>query len=164
MKDFAMIDVTCIAVGFVMRVLVGGVATGIWVSQWLVLMTFLLSSFLALSKRYDDVFLSHDQDSLLRKSITGYNVSFISIIMAIYAAVTIVCYIMYTMSEEVTLRFATSNVYLTSIWVICGISRYLQIMVVYRRSSSPTQIMMNDFFMQFCLLGWLLSFVVIIYL
>ena len=55
LKQFAIIDVFIIAIGFVLRVLVGGFSTGIVLSQWLVLMTFLLALFLAFAKRRDDV-------------------------------------------------------------------------------------------------------------
>ena len=41
LKQVAILDVALIAIGFVLRVLGGGMATGIWISEWLVLMTFL---------------------------------------------------------------------------------------------------------------------------
>lgn len=55
LKRVALIDVFIIAIGFVLRIWVGGIATGIGISQWIVLMTFLLALFLAFAKRRDDV-------------------------------------------------------------------------------------------------------------
>ena len=54
LKQIAILDVSIIAIGFVIRVLSGGVATDIRISHWLVLMTFLVTLFLAFTKRNDD--------------------------------------------------------------------------------------------------------------
>jgi len=164
LKQIAILDVTIIAIGFVMRVLIGGLATGIWISHWLVMMTFLLTLFLAFAKRNDDYRIYAKTGAKPRVSITGYNQTFINEATAIIASVTMVCYIMYTMSPEVIQRWGTRYVYLTSGWVLAGLLRYLQNMIVYGLSGSPTKSMVKDRFIQFCILGWLLSFFTIIYL
>lgn len=164
LKQIAILDVTIIAIGFVMRVLIGGMATDIWISHWLVLMTFLLTLFLALAKRNDDYRIYEQTGTKPRVSITGYNQTFINESTAIIASVTMVCYIMYTMSPEVIQRWGTRYVYLTSGWVLAGLLRYLQNMIVYGLSGSPTKSMVKDRFIQLCIAGWVLSFFAIIYL
>ena len=164
LKHYAIIDVVIIAVGFVLRVLAGGFATDTWVSHWLVLMTFLLALLLAFTKRYDDFSIFEQTGTKPRVSITGYNKSFINEATAIVASVTIVCYIMYTMSPEVIERMGTRYIYLTSGWVLAGLLRYLQNMIVYNHSGSPTKLLVKDHFIQFCIIGWLISFFIIIYL
>lgn len=164
LKQIAILDVTIIAVGFVMRVLVGGLATDIWISHWLVMMTFLVTLFLAFTKRNDDYRIYEQTGIKPRVSITGYNKTFINEATAIIASVTLVSYIMYTMSPEVIERMGTRYVYLTSGWVLAGLLRYLQNMIVYGLSGSPTKSLVKDHFIQFCIFGWLASFFVIIYL
>ena len=164
LKQYAIIDIFCIATGFVLRVLIGGIATEIWISQWIVLLTFLIALFLALTKRYDDFCIYEKTGTAPRKSISRYNSIFIILSIAIVASVTLVCYIMYTMSEAVIQRLETQYLYLTSIWVIAGLLRFIQNMIVYERSSSPTKQLINDHFIHLCIIGWLLSFVIIIYL
>lgn len=164
LKRYAILDVSIIAIGFVMRVLVGGLVTDIWISHWLVLMTFLVTLFLALTKRNDDYRLYEQTGQKPRVSITGYNKTFINEATAIVASVTLVCYIMYTMSPEVIERMGTRYVYLTSCWVLAGLLRYLQNMIVFGLSGSPTKSLVKDHFIQLCVLGWILSFFVIIYL
>ena len=164
LKQIAILDVSIIAVGFVMRVLAGGVVVDIWVSHWLVMMTFLVTLFLALTKRNDDYRLFEQTGLKPRVSITGYNKTFINETTAIVASVTLVCYIMYTMSDEVIARMGTRYVYLTSGWVLAGLLRYLQNMIVFGLSGSPTKSLVKDHFIQFCVLGWVVSFFVIIYL
>ena len=164
LKQYAIIDISIIAIGFVMRVLIGGFAAAIWVSQWLVLMTFLLALFLALTKRSDDFSIYEQTGKKPRVSITGYNKEFINEAIAIVSAIMMVCYIMYTMSEEVIARMGSKYLYLTSGWVFVGLLRYMQKTIVYCESGSPTKSLVKDHFIQFCILGWLTSFFVIIYL
>lgn len=164
LKQIAILDVSIITIGFVMRVFVGGLATDIWISHWLVLMTFLVTLFLAFTKRNDDYRLYEQTGQKPRVSITGYNKTFINEATAIIASVTMVCYIMYTMSPEVIERMGTRYVYLTSGWVLAGLLRYLQNMIVFGLSGSPTKSLVKDHFIQLCVFGWLLSFFIIIYL
>ena len=164
LKQIAILDVSIIAIGFVMRVLAGGLAVDILVSHWLVMMTFLVTLFLALSKRNDDYRIFEQTGIKPRVSITGYNKTFINEATAIVASVTMVSYIMYTMSPEVIERMGTRYIYLTSGWVLAGLLRYLQNMIVYGLSGSPTKSLVKDHFIQFCILGWILSFFAIIYL
>ena len=164
LKQYAILDVSIIAIGFVMRVLIGGLIVDIWVSQWLVIMTFLLALFLALTKRSDDFTIFENTGNKPRVSITGYNKDFINEAIAIVSAITMVCYIMYTMSEEVMTRMGSKYLYLTSGWVLIILLRYMQKTIVYGESGSPTKSLVKDHFIQFCIFGWILSFFVIIYL
>ena len=164
LKQIAILDVSIIAIGFVIRVFAGGLVVDIWVSHWLVMMTFLVTLFMALSKRNDDYRIYEQTGIKPRVSITGYNKTFINEATAIVASVTLVSYIMYTMSEEVIVRLGTRYVYLTSGWVLAGLLRYLQNMIVFGLSGSPTKTIVKDHFVQLCILGWILSFFAIIYL
>ena len=164
LKQVAIIDVTIIATGFVMRVLIGGLTTDVWVSQWLILMTFLLTLFMAIAKRGDDFTIFENTGIKPRQSITGYNKGFINGANSIIVAVTIVCYIMYTMSNEVIERIGSQYLYLTSVWVLLALLRYLQKTIVYGYSGDPTKLLTKDLFIQLCVLGWIVSFFIIIYL
>lgn len=163
LKHIAIIDIMCIATGFVLRVYAGGVAAGVDNSHWIVMMTFLLALFLALAKRRDDLMIFDNSGYSVRKSLDGYNVEFVSLGMGIMASVIIVSYILYTVSPEITAKHGTSQLYLTGIWVIAGILRYLQMTVVEGRSGSPTQILLKDYFLQTIILIWVVSFYLLIY-
>ena len=78
LKQYAILDVSIIAIGFVMRVLAGGLTTDIWISHWLVMMTFLVTLFLAFTKRNDDYRIYEQTGTKPRVSITGYNKTFIN--------------------------------------------------------------------------------------
>ena len=163
LKQYAIIDVCTIAVGFVLRVLAGGAATGIVLSTWIVLMTFLLTLFLSLAKRRDDVLRMNKTGEAPRKNTTRYNLTFINQAITITAAVTLVCYIMYTVSPDVIDCHHTQYLYLTSIFVFIGLLRYLQIAMVDQDSGDPTKVIWHDRFTQVTILLWGLTFLIIIY-
>jgi 4-hydroxybenzoate polyprenyltransferase len=163
LKHMAIVDVTIIAIGFVLRLFMGSVVTGIVLSHWIVIMTFLLALFMALAKRRDDVLIYENTGKKMRRVIDGYSLQFLDIAMAIMASVVIVSYIMYTSSPEVIERMGSEYLYLTSLFVIMGVMRYLQITFVLLNSGSPTQIVLKDRFVQFTLILWVLSFAWILY-
>ncbi|MDR1880977.1 MAG: phosphoribose diphosphate--decaprenyl-phosphate phosphoribosyltransferase [Tannerellaceae bacterium] len=163
LKRLVIIDVFVIAVGFVLRVVIGGVVTGIVLSHWIIIMSFLLALFLAFAKRRDDVLTYLETGVQPRRNIHRYNADFMNQVLTVTATVTMVSYIIYTVSEEVTARFDNQYVYLTSIFVLAGIIRYLQLALVEARSGSPTDILLHDRFIQACVLLWIITFCLIIY-
>jgi len=164
LKHVPLLDIFSIALGFVVRIFVGGVVTGVKIYPWIIVMTFLLSLFLALGKRRDDVLIFLNSGEKARKSVDGYTLSFIDGSMVVMAAVTIVSYVMYTMSPEITAKFGTGHLYLTTIFVILGVMRYLQITMVEQRSADPAEILIRDSFLQIAILGWIVMFGLLIYL
>ena len=163
LKQMAIVDVFIIAVGFVLRIFVGGFATGVVLSQWIVLMTFLLALFLAFAKRRDDVVIYEDTGVLARKNVNRYNLPFMNQVIGVVSSITMVCYIMYTVDPEVIARMGSRYVYLTSVFVLAGIIRYLQLTIVDVKSGSPTNVLMKDRFVQCSIIGWIITFVLIIY-
>ena len=163
LKQMAIVDVFIIAVGFVLRIFVGGFATGVVLSQWIVLMTFLLALFLAFAKRRDDVVIYEDTGVLARKNVNRYNLPFMNQVIGVVSSITMVCYIMYTVDPEVIARMGSRYVYLTSVFVLAGIIRYLQLTIVDVKSGSPTKVLMKDRFVQCSIVGWIITFVLIIY-
>ena len=67
-------------------------------------------------------------------------------------------------SDEVMERFRSRYVYLTTVFVLAGILRYMQITIVDVKSGSPTKVLMKDHFIQLCILGWILVFLILIYI
>ena len=127
-------------------------------------MTFLLALFLAFAKRRDDVVKYEADGKLMRRNIDRYNSAFMNQAMTVVATLTMVCYIMYTLSDEVIARIGNSYLYITSIFVLAGIIRYLQVAIVDVKSGSPTKILLKDHFIQFCIVGWILTFAFLLYL
>jgi 4-hydroxybenzoate polyprenyltransferase len=163
LKELAIVDVMLIAIGFVLRTIAGGIAADIRLSEWIILMTFLLALFLGFAKRRDDVVIFENTGALMRKNINKYNLGFINQVLTLIATITIIAYIMYTVSPDVINQFQSRYVYLTSIFVLAGFIRYMQITIVDLKSGDPTELLLRDHFLQICIAGWIVSFLVIIY-
>ena len=163
LKHVAVLDVAIIALGFVLRLFVGSFVTGVPLSMWIVVMTFLLALFLALAKRRDDVLIYLETGQKMRKVIDGYNLKFLDSAMVMMASVVIVAYTLYTISADVTSRLHSEYLYLTVLFVILGIMRYMQIAFVEEDSGSPTRVMLKDRFLLVVVVGWLATFFWIIY-
>lgn len=163
LKNIAILDTLMVSSGFLIRTLAGGWLAHVEISQWLVIMVFLLSFFLAMAKRRDDLVLNQDSQVPLRKSSKNYTVEFLNTILSVLSGIIIVSYIMYTISEDVVHRLHTKNVYMTSLFVFAGVVRFLQIAMVEKRGGSPTKIFLTDTFIQVTVAGWILCFAILIY-
>jgi decaprenyl-phosphate phosphoribosyltransferase len=163
-KNISILDIMIVAAGFVLRVKAGGIVTGINLSLWLNLMIFLLSLFMAIAKRRDDIMLKMETGIDMRRSIKGYNLDFLNTMLGLFSAIIIVTYIMYCVSPFTIARLGTYQLYYTSIFVIAGLMRYLQITLVLNKAGSPTEILYKDRFLQITILLWVASFSAIIYL
>ena len=164
LKHVSILDVTIIAIGFVLRLFVGATVSGIPLPMWIIVMTFLLALFLALAKRRDDVLVFIETGEKMRKVIDGYNLQFLDGAMTIMASVVIVAYLLYTTSQEIIEKLHSDYLYLTAFFVVLGIMRYMQISFVEENSSSPTKIVLKDRFMQLTIFGWIFVFGWILYL
>ncbi|RFM30630.1 prenyltransferase [Deminuibacter soli] len=164
LKNISILDVLILSIGFVLRVKAGGVICVIPISQWLMIMIFLLAFFMAIAKRRDDTLLKMDSGVDMRKSIKGYNLEFLNVTLGLVAAVMIVAYLLYTISPDTMHRWQTYRLYYTTIFVIAGLLRYLQITLIENNTGSPTRLLYKDTFLQITLACWIVSFYTIIYL
>lgn len=162
LKNIAVLDVTCISLGFLLRIFAGGMAATVIVSHWMIIIVFLLSISIALAKRRDDLIIKKE-DQVLRHSQHGYSLQFIDIAIAMSFSVTLVCYIMYSVSKDVIERIGSEYIYSTSLFVFLGILRYLQIAIIDNNAGSPIKMLRKDVFMQFIVLSWVGLFSFIIY-
>ena len=163
LKHIPIVDVSVVALGFWLRLLVGSVVSGVSLSLWIQLMTFLLALFIALAKRRDDVLLTENDGLCTRKVVDGYNLEFVGLSMMLMGSVTIVCYIMYCLSPEVQIRVGSQNLVITVVFVVIGILRYMQLTFVEFKSGAPVKILFTDRFLQSVILCWISCFIYFIY-
>jgi 4-hydroxybenzoate polyprenyltransferase len=165
LKNVPILDLFIVSLGFLIRVYSGGVISGLPITHWLSLMILLLALFLIIAKRRDDILLQAKSKNgrTLRKSTKAYNLVYINSCVTLISAVMVVAYIMYSVSPEVTERFHSDYIFVTTIFVIAGIMRYLQIVFVEKNSGSPSSIFVKDRFIMATILGWIASFYIIIY-
>ena len=156
LKHEPLIDITILASGFLLRIFAGSIPFDILVSKWLVIMIFLSAMFIGIAKRRGELIL--ENNAVTRKSLKGYNLQFIDMTMVMMATITIVCYIMYTVSEEVVARIGSDYIYLTTFFVILGLLRYLQQTIVFESTEAPVRFFLKDRFVQICIVLWIVVF------
>ncbi|MCU7613136.1 decaprenyl-phosphate phosphoribosyltransferase [Chryseobacterium sp. GMJ5] len=161
LKHVPIIDIFIIATGFVLRVQAGGYITGIFISQWATLLTFVLALVLAIGKRRGEL-INAQVSGKTRKALDGYNVQFADIALSISVTLAIICYLMFTLSAEVQQKFH-ERVFYTVIFVVFAFLRYLQQTLVYNRTESPTKIVYRDRYIQITLILWVAAFLIQIY-
>lgn len=162
LKNISIVDILIVSTGFVLRVKGGAELGKVEITEWLTIMTFLLALFMAIAKRRDDVMLKVATGAEMRKSMKGYSLEFLNTLLSLFCAILIVSYINYTVSGALYHQFG-HRLYYTSLFVIAGIMRYLQITFVLNKAGSPTEILYKDRFIQITLLLWVISFYVILY-
>jgi len=163
LKSIPILDIILLAIGFVLRIKGGSVISFVPLSEWIIIMVFLLAIFMAIGKRRDDVLLKISSGADMRKSIKGYNLELLNTLLALVCAVIIVAYFMYTMSPETVKNVGSTRLYYTCIFVFAGLMRYLQIIYISTDSGSPTKILYKDRFIQITLLLWTASYIFLLY-
>ncbi|MEP6748363.1 MAG: decaprenyl-phosphate phosphoribosyltransferase [Bacteroidota bacterium] len=163
LKNIPILDILIVAIGFSLRVKAGGYVADIDVSAWLNLMVLLLALFMAIGKRRDDIILKLETGADMRKAVKGYNVDFLNTMLSMFSAIIIMTYIMYCVSPITISHTGTYHLYYTAIFVIAGLMRYLQIILVQNKAGSPTDVLYKDRFIQATLLLWVAAFCALLY-
>lgn len=164
LKHLPIVDISLIGIGFVLRLMVGAEVADVPLSPWIIMITFLLALFLSLAKRRDDVLLFRDNDKNIRPSVDGYNLKFVDSAMVMTASIVVLAYILWTLSTEIAEELDENRLYLTSVFVILGMMRYMYITFVLEKSGNPSLILLQDRFLQATLAGWLACLIWILYL
>ena len=162
LKQIPIVDAIVVACGFIIRLAAGAIVGEIDLSHWLIIMTFILSLFLAFAKRRDDLRNFIETGQISRKNITGYTIDYLNVILSFLSSIIAVTYILYTLSPEVTER-SSEYLYTTIPFVLAGIMRYLQIILVEKSNCNPTDILLQDRTLQFTITGWFIIFALLIY-
>lgn len=160
-KHIAVIDVMCIALGFVLRIQAGAALIAVAPSAWIVILTGLLALFLGFAKRRDDLVKSLGGEH--RRSLDGYTRPFIDIVLSITLGASLVSYLIFTTDPVVQARLHSDKLFYTAPFVIYGMLRYLQLTIVKERSGSPTAVVLSDIPTILAGLGWVMTFALLIY-
>lgn len=162
LKYLAIVDVAVLGIGFVLRVVAGGIYAEVFVSEWLVAIVFLLSTALGFAKRRHDLAIAPEVALESRNGPT-YTLPFLDLAITIMLSITLMAYVIYSLSPVVMERLNSDKIYLTSFFVFLGILRYLLLTLDEKFSGSPVEIIYRDRVLQFIILGWAATFYFLIY-
>ena len=144
LKNMVILDVFCVAAGFFIRVIAGGLVSEVSISHWLIICTILLSLFLALAKRRHEQVLLGENAVNHRKIIKEYSPYLLDQMIGVVTATTLISYILYTVSAETVSKFHTHGLLATVPFVLYGIFRYLYLVHQRQLGGSPEIILLTD--------------------
>lgn len=158
LKHIVILDVFCIAAGFILRIKAGGFAADVQVSPWLLLCTFFLALFLALCKRRAECDLLGDSKAEHRKILGDYEVGFLDQMVTALAACTILSYSLYSVIGVGAGSRDGVELFWTVPFVVFGLARYMWLVQQQRGGGSPTRVLLGgDPMFVINTLGWMLT-------
>lgn len=144
LKQIVLVDVFCIAAGFMLRVEAGGRAAHVDISHWAYLCMLFLALFLGLNKRKAEMQQLGPGDGETRDSLRAYSMGFLDQMVGVMAACTIMTYTMYTVDPDTIGKFGSGD---TLVWtvpfVVFGVGRYMLLVQGHQAGNSPTRVLLG---------------------
>ncbi|NPV48004.1 MAG: decaprenyl-phosphate phosphoribosyltransferase [Armatimonadetes bacterium] len=163
LKHIVIVDVFCVASGFVLRAVAGAIAVRAEVSPWLIICTLLLSLFLALCKRRSELVELGSEAANHRASLAEYSPHLLDQMIAVMTASTLMSYCLYTIADRTVAVVGSTRLLYTIPFVIYGIFRYLYLVHIKNSGGHPDRALLTDRPLQANLLLYLLTVAVVLY-
>lgn len=161
LKNIPIIDVSIIALGFILRVLIGGASISVPISKWLLLTILTLSFYLGFGKRRNEISKA-DNVNETRKVLKEYNVNFLDKTMNSMMTLSIAFYTLWSIDSMVVKAIHSDKLILTVPFVLIGMFRY-SLIVEGDSYGDPTDVILSDRLLQFIIISYVLFISSIIY-
>lgn len=156
LKQKALIDVICIAMGFVLRTVAGAVAIGVMISPWLFICMFTICLFMGFCKRYNEIVTIGDitQAENHRPTLIAYTPDLLTHLITLSAGIAVVSFLFYGLAESTVDRFGTDYFVYTLPLVVYAVFRFA--MLSMKGSyCDPTDLLLRDRPFQITVLLWI---------
>ena len=163
LKHLVIVDVMAVALGYVLRVMAGGEAVGVPVSDWLLLCTVFLALFLVVSKRRHELVSLAENAAGQRRVLSSYSPTFLDQMINVVTASTLISYALYTTAPETEAKFGGRGFVYTIPFALFGIFRYLYLTYQVDDPRNPTETMLRDVPFLLNLALWGAAVAVIVY-
>ena len=162
LKHQPVVDLAIVGSGFLMRAIAGGVAAGIALSQWFLLVTAFGSLFMVAGKRYAEIMLFERTGAKIRSSLKKYSASYLRFVWATAAAILIMSYALWAFE----LRERADG----SVWPVISMVPFVIAVLRYAvdvdggTAGEPEDVVLKDRVLQVLGLLWVASLAVTFYL
>ena len=163
LKHLVILDVMSISIGFVIRAIAGAVVVGVHFSSWLILCTFMLSLFWGFSKRSGELTILEGGAGKHRKILEEYSVSFLDLMLGIVASMTLMSYLMYSISPYAVENLGTDKLVYTVPLVVYAIFRSLYIVYIKNMGHNPTKAILTDMSVLVAGIIWVVMIILLAY-
>jgi len=163
-KNAPILDILCVAAGFVIRAAAGGAVIAVPISSWLLVCTSLLALFLVTEKRRQELARIETENENLtsRPSLSNYTVSFLDQLASIEVMAACVAYMLYVFSPETSAKYGF-GLGATIPFVFYGMFRYLWLVNRKNIGESPTKIFLTDIPSILNLVFWAIVVFIVVY-
>jgi 4-hydroxybenzoate polyprenyltransferase len=144
LKSIVILDVFAIAAFFILRLLAGCAAIGVVPSVWLLLCGGLLSLYIGFAKRRHELALLGEDSSTHRAVLAHYDVALLDQMSVILLSVTVVAYIMYTLTSQTAAVTGRETLSYSTVFVLYGVFRYLFLVHGTGKGGDPTETLLTD--------------------
>lgn len=168
LKRHVIVDVMCIAVGFMMRA-IGGVEVlrdldpTVGLSDWLLLCTFFLALVMAFGKRRAEIVLLDDDAKSHRRSLSDYSLGLLDVIIPLVSGCAILAYSIYSIWPATVAKLGTDKLVYTVPLVVYGFFRYLFLIRERGLGGNPSEILLRDAALSASVLIWAVAIVGLLY-
>ncbi|WP_138760898.1 decaprenyl-phosphate phosphoribosyltransferase [Modestobacter altitudinis] len=141
LKNEPVIDLAVVASGFLLRGIAGGVAAGLVLSQWFLLVAAFGSLFMVAGKRYSELIVVGDAGAT-RKTLREYSASYLRFVWSLSAAVALSAYCLWAFEMSETQDGVP--------WATFSIAPFVLAILRYARdvdkgaAGAPEEIVMHD--------------------
>ncbi len=147
LKQVLIVDVLCLASGFVLRAVAGVEVLrvpvpDITLSPWLLVCTFFGALFLGAIKRRQELALVDEESR--RAVLRQYSVPLLDDLILISAGATLFSYALYTIAPATVEKFHSEGLLLTIPFVVYGLFRYLYLARTRDQGENPTEALLRD--------------------
>lgn len=144
LKSLVILDVFAIATFFILRLLAGCAAIGVVPSVWLLLCGGLLSLYIGFAKRRHELALLGEDSATHRAVLEHYDAALLDQMSVILLSVTVVSYIMYTLTSQTAQLTGAETLSYSTVFVLYGVFRYLYLVHGSGQGGDPTETLLTD--------------------
>ena len=162
LKSRVIVDVLVVALGFVLRAMAGAAAIAVLISPWLVLCTFTLCLFIALTKRRSEIAeLPAESAAETRRVNRAYTQRDLDHMLTVSTAMAILTYSLYCLAPGTVKRFGSAHMVWTIPLVIYGMFRY-SLLTRQAGGGDPVTVVLRDRVMWLVMVAYVLLTVAVI--
>lgn len=161
LKNIVIVDVFCIAAGFVLRAVAGAAIIQVPISPWLYVLTTLLSLFIGFAKRRNELIILEDNAKNHRAILDEYSPDLLDQMISVTMACTVIAYMLYTFTAENLPK--NHAMMLTIPFALYVIFRYLYLIHIKNEGGSPEELLLKDRPLFISIVLWGISVIAILY-
>ncbi len=142
LKHEAVLDLACVASGFVLRTIAGGVAVGVTISPWFLIVAGSASLFMVTGKRHAEMLELGERAGAHRPTLAMYSREYLSFVRAVSSSVTVLAYCLWAFEKSSNVGNA-AWFELSIVPFVLGILRYA-LLLEQGRGGAPEELVLAD--------------------